>query len=127
MVVLALLGFGLVAVAVAVSTVLGARRKAVASGDCDSDSQSFVVGVLNALFTVVLAFYIVFTWQNGDDIEKATKKEANALADIHWQVEFAPPASATQIQALTSRYAGKSSTTSGRRWITVTGTPKSRV
>ena len=95
----------LIAACVAVSTVLGARRKAAASGDSDSDSQSFIGGVLNALFTVVLAFYIVFAWQNGDDIEKAAQQEANALVDTHWQVAAAPPQQAGAIRDLTDRYA----------------------
>lgn len=102
---ISLFAIGLIAIFVALATVRGARRKAVASGDSDSDSQSFIGGVLNALFTVVLAFYIVFAWQNGDDIEKAAQKEANALVDTYWQATAAPPPKTAAVQTLTTRYA----------------------
>lgn len=84
---------------------LGAKRRTASSGDSDSDSQSFVGGVLNALFTVLLAFYIVFAWQNGDDIDKAARQEANALTDLHWQATVAPSAHSAAIQDLAERYA----------------------
>lgn len=95
----------LLTAAVAAVTLLSARREAVAAGDSDSDSQSFVGGVLNALFTVLLAFYIVFAWQNGDDIDKAAQQEVNALNDVYWQVTAAPAEQAESIRALTEQYA----------------------
>ncbi|GAA4867795.1 hypothetical protein [Saccharopolyspora cebuensis] len=103
--ILSIVSVGLLALVVAGITLLIARRKAVADGGSDSDSQSFVGGVLNALFTVVLAFYIVFAWQNGDDIESAAKQEANALTDIYWQASVAPAPQAAAIQSLTEQYA----------------------
>ncbi|WP_249124141.1 DUF4239 domain-containing protein [Saccharopolyspora erythraea] len=87
--------------------VLNARRKTAVSGEADSDSQAFVGGVLNALFTVVLAFYIVFAWQNGDDIDKASEQEANALIDTHWQISTAPEPHANTIRSLTAQYAAR--------------------
>jgi hypothetical protein len=102
-----LLALVLFALCVVGFTVLNARRKTAASGEADSDSQSFVGGVLNALFTVVLAFYIVFAWQNGDDISKASEQEANALIDTHWQVSGAPEPHASAIQSLTAQYAAR--------------------
>ncbi|QUH06159.1 DUF4239 domain-containing protein [Saccharopolyspora erythraea] len=87
--------------------VLDKRRKraGAARSDSDSDSLSFVGGVLNALFTVVLAFYIVFAWQDGDDVEKASTTEANALTDTYWQVSSAPEPAASTIRSLAARYA----------------------
>ena len=107
MILLSLLAVVLLTLCVAGFTVLSARRKAAASGDADSDSQSFVGGVLNALFTVVLAFYIVFAWQNGDDIDKSSQQEANALTDTYWQASIAPAPHSTAIQSLTARYASR--------------------
>ncbi|WP_395474691.1 hypothetical protein [Saccharopolyspora spinosa] len=107
MLLLTLLALVLLPLCVVGFTVLNARRKTAASGEADSDSQSFAGGVLNALFTVVLAFYIVFAWQNGDDISKASDKEANALIDTHWQVSTAPEPHATTIQSLAAQYAAR--------------------
>ncbi|WP_243787940.1 DUF4239 domain-containing protein [Saccharopolyspora gloriosae] len=95
----------LITAGVAAVTLLSARREAVAAGDSDSDSQSFVGGVLNALFTVLLAFYIVFAWQNGDDIDKAAQQEVNALNDAYWQVAAVPAEQAESIRSLTQQYA----------------------
>lgn len=104
MILISLLAIALLTVAVAWFTVLNARRKAAASGEADSDSQSFVGGVLAALFTVVLAFYIVFAWQNGDDIEKASQQETNALIDVYWQASIAPQPHAAAIQSTIAEY-----------------------
>ncbi|MEU5849148.1 hypothetical protein [Saccharopolyspora shandongensis] len=104
MILISLLAIVLLTLAVAGFTVLNARRKAAASGEADSDSQSFVGGVLSALFTVVLAFYIVFAWQNGDDIEKASQQETNALIDVYWQASIAPQPRAAVIQSTISEY-----------------------
>lgn len=101
---ISLLAIGVLTLAVAGFTVLNARRKAAASGEADSDSQSFVGGVLSALFTVVLAFYIVFAWQNGDDIEKASQRETNALIDVYWQASIAPHPHAEAIQSVIAEY-----------------------
>jgi hypothetical protein len=56
--------------------ILRGRRKAVSSGEFDSDSVSFAGGVISALFTVVLAFYVVFAWQLGADIDSSTTAPA---------------------------------------------------
>lgn len=105
MVFLSFLVLVLLTVAVAGGTLLSARRRTVAAGESDSDSQSFVGGVLNALFTVVLAFYIVFAWQNGDDIDKAAQQEVNALSDAYWQATAAPVAQAESLRSLAQQYA----------------------
>ncbi|MCA1187052.1 MULTISPECIES: DUF4239 domain-containing protein [unclassified Saccharopolyspora] len=107
MIYLGFLALVLLTAAVGAVTLLGARRAAVAAGDSDSDSQSFVGGVLNALFTVVLAFYIVFAWQNGDDVEKAAQQEVNALSDVHWQVAAVPAEQATALRSLAEQYAAR--------------------
>jgi Protein of unknown function (DUF4239) len=92
------------AVVIAVTLLVGRSRKA-ATGDFDGDSMSFVGGVLNALFTVVLAFYVVFAWQNGDDISSHSSAEADALVDTYWQTKVEPPADATVISHLVKQYA----------------------
>jgi hypothetical protein len=84
--------------------ILRGRRSAVSSGDFDSDSVSFAGGVISALFTVVLAFYIVFAWQLGADIENSTEAEAQAVIDAHWQAEVLPEPHRTSIQGLLRDY-----------------------
>jgi hypothetical protein len=78
--------------------ILRGRRKEVSGGDFDSDSVSFANGVISALFTVVLAFYIVFAWQVGADIDGNTQVEAQAVVDAHWQADALPEPHRTAIQ-----------------------------
>jgi Protein of unknown function (DUF4239) len=92
------------AVVIAVMLLVGRTRKA-ASGDFDGDSMSFVGGVLNALFTVVLAFYVVFAWQNGDNLSSQSSAEADALVDTYWQTKVEPAPDATVISDLVKQYA----------------------
>lgn len=92
------------AVVIAVTLLVGRTRKAV-SGDFDGDSMSFVGGVLNALFTVMLAFYVVFAWQNGDNVSSQSSAEANALVDTYWQTKVEPAPDATVIGTLVKQYA----------------------
>lgn len=92
------------AVVIAVTLLVGRARKA-ASGDFDGDSMSFVGGVLSALFTVVLAFYVVFAWQNGDNLGSQSSAEADALVDTYWQTRVEPAPDATVISELVKRYA----------------------
>jgi hypothetical protein len=91
------------AVVIAVTLLVGRTKKA-ASGEFDGDSMSFIGGVLNALFTVVLAFYVVFAWQNGDDISSQSSAEADALVDTYWQTKVEPPRDATVIANLARAY-----------------------
>lgn len=93
-------------VVVAAAIVLG-RRRAVSAGEYDSDSVSFVGGVLNALFTVVLAFYVVFAWQIGDDIDSSSGAEADALVDAFWQAEQLAEPERTQLQTLVRSYTSR--------------------
>jgi hypothetical protein len=93
-----------IVVVIAVTLLVGRTRKA-ASGDFDGDSMSFVGGVLNALFTVVLAFYVVFAWQNGDNVSSQSSAEANALVDTYWQTKAEPAPDATVIGDLVKQYA----------------------
>jgi hypothetical protein len=92
------------AVLIAVTLLVGRTRRA-ASGDFDGDSMSFVGGVVNALFTVVLAFYVVFAWQNGDNVSSQSSAEANALVDTYWQTTVEPAPDATVIRRLVKQYA----------------------
>lgn len=97
---------------VVVAVVLG-RRKAVASGDSDSDSVSFAGGILAAMFTVVLAFYIVFAWQLGSDISSTSDTEADAVIDAYWQADLAAGPNRETMQGLLRDYAD---TVAQREW-----------
>lgn len=89
---------------VIIVAILRGRRKAVSSGDFDSDSVSFAGGVISALFTVVLAFYVVFAWQLGADIDNSATAEGQAVRDAHWQAEALPEPQRTAIQGLLRDY-----------------------
>lgn len=93
------------ALLITVATVVLGRRRIVAGGEFDSDSVSFIGGVLAALFTVVFAFYIVFAWQTGDDIESNADAEADALIDAFWQANVAPVAHRAELHDLIHVYA----------------------
>jgi hypothetical protein len=92
-------------VLVVVVAVLRGRRRTVSSGEFDSDSVSFAGGVISALFTVVLAFYIVFAWQLGADIDGHAEAEAEAVIDAHWQADLLPEPYRTTLQSLLRTYA----------------------
>ncbi|WP_433279524.1 hypothetical protein ACQPZA_07345 [Pseudonocardia xinjiangensis] len=79
--------------------ILRGRRKTVSEGEFDSDSVGFAGGVISALFTVMLAFYIVFAWQVGADIEGNTKSEAHAVVDAYWQADALPEPHRTAIRS----------------------------
>jgi Protein of unknown function (DUF4239) len=91
---------------VAGALVLG-RRRPIASGDFDSDSVSFAGGIVSALFTVVLAFYIVFAWQTGADVDSSATVEADALIDVHRQADSLPGPDRDRVQDLADDYAGR--------------------
>lgn len=91
-------------VAVVAAIVLGRRRGAHVA-DSDSDSISFAGGVIGALFTVVLAFYVVFAWQLGADIDTDATTESNALLDAYWQAEQMPEPARSQAHRLLRGYA----------------------
>ncbi len=57
------------------------------------------------LFTVVLAFYVVFAWQRGADIDNSATAESQAVVDAHWQAEALPEPHRTSIQGLLRDYA----------------------
>jgi hypothetical protein len=81
------------------------RGDRVSHGEFDADSLGFAGGVLSALFTVVLAFYIVFAWQTGADIASSSDTEANAVLDAYWQAESLPGAVRGQTQDPLRAYA----------------------
>lgn len=91
-------------VLVVVAAVFLARRPSVAGGDLDSDTVSFSGGVLSALFTVVLAFHIVFAWQAGADVESAATAEANAALDLHWRAADLSPPVRDEVRGLVRTY-----------------------
>jgi len=90
-----------------VAAVLLGRRRAVIGGEFDADSVSFVGGVLSALFTVVLAFYVVFAWQVGSDISSSSDTEANALIDAYAQAGATAEPTRGTAQGLLRDYAGE--------------------
>jgi hypothetical protein len=88
----------------AVTLVLG-RRRPVVEAEFDSDTVSFAGGVVSALFTVVLAFYVVFAWQTGADVDSNATVEADALIDVHRQADSLPEPTRDTVQDLTDDYA----------------------
>jgi hypothetical protein len=91
---------------VAGALVLG-RRREIATGDHDSDSVSFAGGIISALFTVVLAFYIVFAWQTGADVDSSAATEADALIDLHHQADSLAADQRDRVQGLADEYADR--------------------
>jgi hypothetical protein len=90
---------------VVVVTVLAGRRTRARSQDYDTDSVSFVGGVLNAMFTVVLAFFVVFAWQNGADLDSHATAESDAVLDTYWQMAVVPQPAADNVRNLLNQYA----------------------
>ncbi|MGI5131297.1 hypothetical protein ACQEVB_31145 [Pseudonocardia sp. CA-107938] len=80
------------------------RRAAVADGERDGDSVSYVGGIVSALFTVVLAFFVVFAWQASADVEASSGTESDALLDLFWQVEALPAAQRVAMQDVVAQY-----------------------
>ncbi|WP_433558372.1 hypothetical protein ACQPWY_07300 [Pseudonocardia xinjiangensis] len=93
--------------------ILRGRRKKVSEGEFDSDSVGFAGGVVSALFTVMLAFYIVFAWQVGADIDGNTKSEAQAVVDAYWQADALPEPHRTAIRSGLGDYV---SVVAGQEW-----------
>ncbi|MGQ0623238.1 MAG: bestrophin-like domain [Sporichthyaceae bacterium] len=81
------------------------RRWSREDAEMDPDLIGFVGGILNATFVVVLAFYIVFAWQRGDDISSQADREANAVIDVYHQAQLIPGSPGTEVQALAATYA----------------------
>ena len=81
------------------------RTRARPDGELDADSLGFVGGTLNAIYIVILAFYVVFAWQTGDDISSQAGTEANALIDIYHQADEAPDAQRDTLRRLVADYA----------------------
>lgn len=88
-----------------VVTILAGRRARARSEDYDTDSVSFVGGVLCAMFTVVLAFFVVFAWQTAADLDGHATAESDAVLDTYWQLAAVPQPDADRIRGLLSRYA----------------------
>lgn len=88
----------------AVTLVLG-RRPPIVDAGYDSDTVSYAGGVVSALFTVVLAFYVVFAWQTGADVDSNATAEADALIDVHRQADQLPGPIRDTVQDLTDDYA----------------------
>jgi hypothetical protein len=92
------------AAAAAGGAYLFGRRASVADGEGDGDSVSYVGGIVSAMFTVVLAFYVVFAWQSGSDVESSSSVESDALLDLFWQVEALPGPQRAGLQDLVAQY-----------------------
>ncbi|MBB4912272.1 bestrophin-like domain [Actinophytocola algeriensis] len=102
---------------VIVVTVLAGRRARARSEEYDSDSVSFVGGVLCAMFTVVLAFFVVFAWQNGADLDSHATAESDAVLDTYWQMAVVPQPDADAVRTLLSQYARQ---VADREWPALT-------
>lgn len=102
---------------VIVVAILAGRRARARSEDHDADSVSFVGGVLNALFTVVLAFFVVFAWQTGADLDGHATAESDAVLDTYWQLAVVPQADADRIRGLLRKYATQ---VADREWPALT-------
>ncbi|MFC4946176.1 hypothetical protein [Pseudonocardia sp. GCM10023141] len=63
------------------------------------------------MFTVVLAFYIVFAWQLGADIGSSADTESNALIDAYRQAQYMPEPDRSAVQAQLRSYAARVSDT----------------
>ncbi len=87
-----------------VVTILAGRRARARGEDYDTDSVSFIGGVLSALFTVVLAFFVVFAWQTGADLADHATVESDAVLDTYWQMAVVPQPDADRIRDLLHRY-----------------------
>jgi hypothetical protein len=109
-------------------TVLAGRRARARSEDYDGDSVAFVGGVLSAMFTVVLAFFVVFAWQNGADLDGHATTESDAVLDTYWQMAVVPQPDADTVRDLLNQYATQvadsewPALTDGRDEPAVTGT-----
>lgn len=101
-------------VASAVVMVMVGRRKRAREGTYNAEALSFVGGVLNALFIVVLAFYTVITWTEADASERHAEAEASSLVEIYWQVASSPRPERDQIRALVKEY---TSEVADREWV----------
>ena len=88
-------------------TVLAGRRARARGEDNDGDSASFIGGVLSAVFTVVLAFFVVFAWQTGADLDDHATVEADAVLDTYWQMDVVPQPDADRIRGLLRDYADR--------------------
>jgi hypothetical protein len=97
-------------VAVAVAWRVG-RRKSVSDGASDSDSVSFIGGAIGALFSVVLAFFIVFAWQLGADISNNSSTESDALIDAYRQAQYMPEPDRSALQEHLRDYATRVAST----------------
>ncbi|MGH3625307.1 MAG: hypothetical protein ACRDQ5_26575, partial [Sciscionella sp.] len=92
---------------VVLAMVLTRHTSRASSGEFDSDSLSFIGGILSALFTVIMAFYIVFAWQQGDDLSTASSTEADSMIDTYWQVGVAPAPDSQRIRGLIEDYTAR--------------------
>lgn len=123
-------GFILAAIIPAVLTavlvaLLDKSRATTLSAETDSDSLTFIGGVISALFTVVLAFYVVFSWQTRDDVSHDSSAEANALIDSFWQANQAPEPARTELSGLIRAYPTQ---VANREWhLMESGTPSPEV
>jgi hypothetical protein len=95
---------GTAMVAAAILMVLAGRRKRAREGTYNGEAISFVGGVFNALFIVVLAFYTVITWTTADATEQQANAEASGLIEVYWQAAALPEPERGHIRSLIREY-----------------------
>lgn len=98
--------FILVSVALAHIGILWVRRAVPLSVlESHQDVAGFIIGVLGALYAVLLAFVVVVVWGQFEEARTAVSNEANQLGDLARMAQgFAPPVE-QNIQAAIRSYA----------------------
>ena len=63
-----------------------------------------ILGVLGAVYAVLLAFVVVTVWQSFDRTNANVQQEANYLAGIYWDAEAFAPAFRQEVASLAREY-----------------------
>jgi hypothetical protein len=69
------------------------------------DVAGFILGVVGALYAVVLGFVVIVGWENLNSARTTTYEEADQLANIYWMSGSLPSPRGPAIQGLTVKYA----------------------
>ncbi len=103
-----LFGFLIIVVSVGLAHVgiLWVRRAVpLAVLESHQDVAGFIIGVLGALYAVLLAFVVVVVWGQFEDARTAVSNEANQLGDLARMAEGFPAPVAQNVRAAIENYA----------------------